>query len=321
MNKLASIKQLHHLVMLYDYQHFGRAAAACFISQSTLSASITNLEETLEAQLLERDHKTFLFTPLGEEIVRRSRLIINQSNELADYAKNQGKPMQGNFYLGVIPTIAPFIINELQTLCQQRYPNLSLFIREDTTDNVLHDLDTGKLDLVIIALPYATQNVHQRVLCKDYFQLVLPQHWLSKGFNLNSAVGFRLNEEISGLPEHSVFLLEKEHCLTGHALQVCQLRDSKTINPFFATSLHTLIQMVSHQPGITFLPELAINSGILSGTDLASISLNNNKAYREIGIAWRPASYKAQSYSLLAQLIEGIVTKKCQQEKAPFAPS
>ena len=265
-----------------------------------LSAAITNLEEILEAQLLERDHKTFLFTPLGEEIVRRSRLLLEQSDALVDYAKNQGQLMQGNFYLGIIPTIAPFIISELQTLCKQHYPKLTLFIREDTTDNVLKYLNEGKLDMVIMALPYPIQDVHTQVLGKDYFKLVLPQKWLNKGFD----------HEINKLPENSIFLLEKEHCLTGHALQACELKESKKINPFFATSLHTLIQMVSHQPGITFLPTLAINSGILSATDLVPLPLKSKHSYREIGIAWRATSHKVSMYHKLGQLVEQVLSPK-----------
>lgn len=304
MTKLVSLKQLHYLITLYEHQHFGQAAAACFISQSTLSAAIINLEETLEAPLLERDHKTFLFTPLGEEIVRRGRLMIEQNNDLLDYAQNQGKVMQGKFYLGVIPTIAPFILNDLQNLCQQLYPKLTLFIREDTTDNVLTYLGAGKLDLVILALPYPTQAFQTQVLCKDFFKLVLPKAWLHQGFD----------KEISKLPENSIFLLEKEHCLTGHALQACQLKESNKINHFFATSLHTLIQMVSHQPGITFLPNLAINSGILAGTDLVSLPLKTDHAYREIGVAWRSTSHKRQNYLLLTELIRQIVVAKCAGE-------
>lgn len=303
MRKLTSLKQLHYLITLHDYQHFGRAAKACFISQSTLSAAITNLEDTLEASLLERGHKTFLFTPLGEEIVRKSRLLLEQSDELIDYAKNQGKLMQGKFYLGVIPTIAPFVLKELQTLCQEHYPELTLFIREDTTDNVLSHLAAGKLDMVIMAFPYPTQDIHIRILCKDYFNLVLPRTWQQKGFA----------QEINQLPENSIFLLEKEHCLTGHALQACELKESKKINHFFATSLHTLIQMVSYQPGITFLPSLAVNSGILSGTNLVAVSLNNPHAYREIGVAWRATSYKTKAYDKITQLIKQVVSAKCTQ--------
>lgn len=300
MIKLTSLKQLAYLVSLYEHQHFGRAAAACYISQSTLSAAISNLEETLEAPLLERGHKTFLFTPLGEEVVKRSRLLLEQSDELVDYAKNQGQLMQGEFYLGIIPTIAPFVLSELHTRCQELYPDLSLFIREDTTDNVLSYLATGKLDMVLMALPYPTQDVHTQVLAKDYFNLVIPQTWRHKGFE----------QEFSRLPENSVFLLEKEHCLSGHALQACELKESNQINHFFATSLHTLIQMVSHQPGITFLPTLAINSGLLAGTDLVAVPLKNKHAYREIGVAWRTTSHKIPMYEKLAPLIADILVQK-----------
>jgi LysR family hydrogen peroxide-inducible transcriptional activator len=297
MNKLPSLRQLQYLIALYDHQHFGHAATASFISQSTLSASITQLEETLDAQLLERDHKTFLFTPLGEEIVRRSRLLIEQAEELAAYAKNQEKPMQGKLHLGIIPTIAPFIITELHALCRRTYPDLTLFIKEVTTDAALKYLSQGKLDMVILALPYPTQNCHLRLLCKDYFQFVLPKQWLTKG----------LDRDISHLPEESLFLLEKDHCLTGHVLDGCQLRDSKKINPFFATSLHTLIQMVQYQSGVTYLPTLAIKGGILAGTKLASVPLKSTQAYREIGVAWRSTSFKAQRYNLLADLIEHLL--------------
>ncbi|CAM4504724.1 MAG: Hydrogen peroxide-inducible genes activator [Legionella sp.] len=298
MRKLTNLKQLHYLVSLYEHQHFGRAAAACFVSQSTLSAAITNLEETLEVQLLERDHKTFFFTPLGEEIVKRSRALLEQSDALIDYVMTQGKMMEGNFYLGIIPTIAPFILNSLQNLCQEHYPDLTLFIREDTTENALKLLSEGKLDMVILALPYPTPDLHTRIVGKDYFQLVLPKTWQHQNFNL----------KISKLPENSIFLLEKEHCLTGHALQACELKNSKQINHFFATSLHTLIQMVNHQPGITFLPTLAINSGILEGTELIARPLTNKQAYREIGIAWRTTSYKTMMYDKLALLIQQVIT-------------
>lgn len=294
MKRLPSIKQLQYLIALYEHQHFGRAADACYVSQSTLSASILHLEELLEAQLLERSHKLFLFTPLGEEIVRRSRLLIEQGEELSDYAMNQKHPMHGTLRVGIIPTIAPFILTELLSSCQQQYPDLNLFIREDTTDNAVHYLEEGKLDMIIFALPYPTQGLHTRILCKDYFQLVLPKDWLNKGFDKN------LNQ----LPNESLFLLEKEHCLTGQTLQGCHLKDSKKINPFFATSLYSLIQMVRHQPGITYLPTLAINRGCLLGTDLHSISVNS---YREIAVAWRNSFFKKQSNNLLANLIERIL--------------
>ncbi len=148
MKRVPSIKQLQYLLALHEHQHFGRAAEACYIGQSTLSAAIANLEETMNAQLLERDHKTFIFTPLGEDVVRQARYIVEQCEELTEFAKSQGKPMAGPLRLGCIPTIAPFVLSEVMALARERFPQLQLLLREDTTENSLQSLIEGRLDLV-----------------------------------------------------------------------------------------------------------------------------------------------------------------------------
>lgn len=296
MNRLPTLKQLQHLVALFDYQHFGKAAEACFISQSTMSASIAQLEETLGGQLLERDYKTFIFTSLGKSIVQKSRGVIENAVELMDYAKNEGKLMQGVLRLGCIPTIAPFIMSTLVSLCHKIYPALKLLIREDTTDNLLHSLEIGQIDTIILALPYPTKNLNTLTLCQDPFQLVLAKDWQDK----------IQGKEVNCWPDECIFLLEKEHCLTGHTLQVCALKNSKKINPFFATSLHTLTQMVNSGLGVTILPDLAVKNGILSGSNLITLSLPND-AYREIAMAWRGTSYKQDSYKLLADLVKTAI--------------
>lgn len=301
MKRLPSIKQLQYLLALHEHQHFGRAAEACYIGQSTLSAAIANLEETMSAQLLERDHKTFIFTPLGEDVVRQARYIIEQCEELTDFAKCQGKPMTGPFRLGCIPTIAPFVLSEVMSECRLRYPELQLLLREDTSENSLHALAEGRLDMVLLALPYETGAFHTEVLAQDGFKLVLHKDWLDRGFN----------QDISQWPDESIFLLEREHCLTGHAVKACELEDSRKVNPFFATSLHTLTQMVNNKLGVTFMPQMAINSGLLEGTDLITQAPSTGNAYRDIGVAWRPTSTKARSYRLMADLISQVLSKKC----------
>lgn len=301
MKRLPSIKQLQYLLALHHHQHFGRAAEACFISQSTLSASILNLEEAMDAQLLERDHKTFLFTPLGEEIVRQSRAILLRLEELTAYAQEEGKPMTGTIRLGCIPTIAPFVLSDLVGLAREPYPALKLLLREDTTENLLHALREGQIDLLLLALPYETEGLHTKTLAQDAFKLVLHKDWLHQGFD----------KEITAWPDESIFLLEREHCLTRHALQACELKESHKINPFYATSLHTLTQMVNSKLGVTFLPQMAINSGILNNTELVAQQPTAKNAYREIGIAWRPTSNKQQSYQLLSQLLTYILEAKC----------
>ena len=235
MKRVPTLKQLHHLVTLFDYQHFGKAAEACFISQSTMSASIGQLEEILGVQVVERDHKTFIFTSLGESIVQKSRVLIESAEELIEYAKNEGKPMHGELRLGCIPTIAPFIMSDLVSLCHKTYPELKLLIREEPTENLLHSLEIGRVDLIILALPFLTKNLSIQTLCQDPFQLVLPVAWVDK----------IQGKEMDSWPDECIFFLEKEHCLTGHALQVCAIKNSKKINPFFANSLHTLMLLRS----------------------------------------------------------------------------
>lgn len=302
MKRLPSVKQLQYLLALHEHQHFGRAAEACFVGQSTLSAAIANLEETMQTQLLERDHKTFIFTSLGEDVVRQARHIIEQCEELTEFAKSQGKPMAGPFRLGCIPTIAPFVLSEVMSLCRERYPDLQLLLREDTTDNSLHALAEGRLDMVLLALPYETGAFHTEVLAQDGFKLVLHKDWLGRGFN----------QDISQWPDESIFLLEREHCLTGHAVKACELEDSRKVNPFFATSLHTLTQMVNNKLGVTFIPQMAINSGLLESTELITQLPTSGNAYRDIGVAWRSTSSKARSYRLMTSLISEVLAQKCQ---------
>ncbi|WP_019676502.1 hydrogen peroxide-inducible genes activator [Arsukibacterium perlucidum] len=304
MKRLPSVKQLQYLLALHEHQHFGRAAEACFVGQSTLSAAIANLEETMQTQLLERDHKTFIFTSLGEDVVRQARHIIEQCEELTEFAKSQGKPMAGPFRLGCIPTIAPFVLSEVMSLCRERYPDLQLLLREDTSDNSLHALAEGRLDMVLLALPYETGAFHTEVLAQDGFKLVLHKDWLGRGFN----------QDINQWPDESIFLLEREHCLTGHAVKACELEDSRKVNPFFATSLHTLTQMVNNKLGVTFIPQMAINSGLLDSTELVTQLPTSGNAYRDIGVAWRPTSSKARSYRLMTSLISEVLLQKCKAE-------
>lgn len=309
MKRLPSLKQLQYLLALHEHGHFGRAAEACFIGQPTLSAAIINLEETLEAQLLERDHKTFIFTPLGKEVVRQARLLIEQCAELTDFAKCQGQPMKGTLRLGCIPTIAPFILSELMTVTQKSYPELQLLVREETTENALHALAEGRLDMVILALPYETAQFHSQILAQDPFKLILHRDWLNKGFE----------KDIRFWPDESVFLLEKEHCLSAHTLQACELRDKRKINPFFATSLHTLTQMVNSKLGVSFLPQMAINSGILNGTELLQLTPKAQSAYRQIGVVWRKTSANQQSYHLMSEVLQEILQRTCKESHPPSA--
>ncbi|MFI3244988.1 MAG: hydrogen peroxide-inducible genes activator [Ferrimonas sp.] len=297
MTKLPSLKNLYYLVQLHQEQNFNRAAKACHVSQSTLSSGIQNLEEQLGGQLIERDHKSFMFTALGEDVVTRSRHLLSQVQEMTDLARSAGEPMAGTIRLGCIPTIAPFLLNRVVKTSQQQFPELSLLLREDTTENLIAALGNGELDLLLLALPIDTSGFHSMKVGVDPFKLVAHKDQPLSGVDL----------EYDDMPDQSIFLLQREHCITGHAISACNLKNSAKINPFAATSLHTLVQMVDSKLGTTFLPEMAIDAGILNGTELVAYQPQGSEPYREIGLVWRQTSSRLLTFRTLGLMIQGLL--------------
>ncbi|GAA5192308.1 hydrogen peroxide-inducible genes activator [Ferrimonas gelatinilytica] len=299
MSKLPSLKNLYYLVQLHREQNFNRAAKACHVSQSTLSSGIQNLEEQLGGQLIERDHKSFMFTALGEEVVNRSRNLLASVQEMTDLARSAGEPMSGTIRLGCIPTIAPFLLNRVVKVVGKEYPGLSLLLREDTTENLIAALGSGELDLLLLALPVDTSGFHSMSVGVDPFKLVAHRDQPLLG-----------EIEYEALPDESIFLLQREHCITGHAISACEMKNRTKINPFAATSLHTLVQMVDSKLGTTFLPQMAIDAGILNGTDLEVYQPPGEAPYREIGLVWRQTSSRLRTFRTLGQLIQTLLPAK-----------
>jgi len=298
MSKLPSLKNLSYLLALHEHQHFNRAASACHVSQSTLSSGIQNLEDQLGCQLIERDHKSFLFTGMGEQVVAQAREILTATEELLYFAQSQGKVMEGPLRLGCIPTIAPFLLGRLSAEVQAQYPKVQLNIREDTTAALLHALNKGELDVLVLALPVDLQGNQHWVLGRDPFKLVM-----------HKDLAHDVAEPViyDALPDQSIFLLEKEHCLTGHAVAACQLAESRKINPFTATSLHSLVQMANARLGATFLPQMAIDQGILEHTDLTALQPTGAEAFREIGMVYRPTTSRRQTFRKLAEVVAQLL--------------
>lgn len=292
MSKLPSLKNLSYLLALHQHQNFNRAAQACFVSQSTLSSGIQNLEEQLGCQLIERDHKSFLFTGMGEEIVERARAILTSTEELVNHAQSQGKIMEGPLRVGCIPTIGPFMLGPLSRRLRDQYPKLELLIREDTTQQLMNLLRDGDLDVLIVALPIDLQGNQQWVIGQDPFKMVLTDEMASIA---GDPVIY------NKLPDKSIFLLEKEHCLTEHAVTACRLGNREKVNPFTASSLHSLVQMAESLNGATFVPQMAIDAGILNGTELTTVDPTDGEAYREIGLVFRPTTSRRQTFRKLAE--------------------
>jgi len=297
--KLPNLKHLNYLLALDKHQHFNKAAQACFVSQSTLSSAILKLEEQLACQLLERDHKSFIFTSHGRQVVELARELLLTANELVTFAKQRGEYDIGSIRLGCIPTIAPFLLTDLVQLCQQKLPKLELYLREDTTENLLLQLEQGEIDCAILAFPIAKHNFSSQLLGKDRFYIAGNKQLINQ---------FTLSCDYDCLPENSVFLLNKEHCLTEHAVSACQLVDTSRINSFSASSLATLVQMTAFHQGVTFLPKMAVDKGLGKSEGL-SIEEIQGDVYREIAMIWRKTSRQEQTFRLLGKLVSNLLEK------------
>ncbi len=295
--RLPSLKHLHYLISVHQHQHFGTAAKACHVSQSTLSSGIAALEALLGIRLIERDNKKILFTPLAEEVVKQAQHILVSVAELNEQVQAFAKPFGGVLKLGVIPTIAPFLIPQFLLLIKQQFPELKVFVREGQSAVVLQQLDEGTLDLVLLALPYDCHGMITKSFYHDKFYFA---------YHKESQLTIKhLNTDFSNLSDHSLLLLEDGHCMRDHALSACHLEHSEKIHSFAASSLHTLVQMVNNDLGVTFLPKMAISSGILDNTDILIRPLEeNHHNYREIGFAWRSQSNRHEEFEHVVALMQ-----------------
>jgi len=290
---LPTVKQLRYLMALDEHRHFGRAAAACFVSQSAFSIAIRELETVLGVRLVDRTSKRMTITDVGQEIIAQARLCLRDLEMLVETARGRQPPLTGRLRLGVIPTIAPFLLPRLVPALRRAYPQLQLFLKEETTPRLVAELMSGGLDVLLIALPYELRNVEVMTLFKDRFRLAA-----RAGTKLVDPKHFRFNR----LQGESVLLLEDGHCLRDHALSACRIRSLERVSPFAATSLQTLLQMVDSDLGVTFIPEMAEGSALLRGTQVRTYPLAED-SYREIGLVWRKGGGRDREFRELGEFI------------------
>jgi LysR family hydrogen peroxide-inducible transcriptional activator len=302
MTPLPTAQQLRYLLSLIEHQHFGRAAAACAVTQSTLSAGILTFERQLDARLLDRDAgKRVVFTPLGREIAGRAREALAALHAVADAAAAARGPMSGALRFGVIPTIGPFLLPRLMPALRSAYPLLRLYLREDTTDRLVARLSEGQLDLLLLALPSACAGAEAVPVTRDAFVVALPRgHVLAAREAIPAAA----------LQSERLLLLEEGHCLRDQALEVCGFvrgegprRDPGEPDGFAATSLHTLVQMVAGGLGVTLLPRIAVEAGLAAGADVLLRPLAGVGGWRTLGLVWRPQAPRAAEYRALVPLM------------------
>ena len=289
---LPTIKQLQYLVALHEHGHFGRAAEASFVSQSTLSAGIRELESLLGVVLVERSRRVVRFTPLGTQVVDKAHRLLREAEELSELVQAAGKPLSGELRMSVIPTIAPFLLPRILPRLRCERPQLKLFLREETSDHAVESLHHGRADCVLMALPFATGDVEKETIAHDRLFVAFPKNDPRDP-----------PEEIppSMIDEGRLMLLEDGHCLKEHALAACNRPEMRASATMIGTSLHTLVQMVDNGLGLTMLPEMAITAGILHDTNVVARPIKGRHTSREIALVWRPNSPRAEEFRLLAQ--------------------
>jgi LysR family hydrogen peroxide-inducible transcriptional activator len=291
---LPTLRQLQYLKLLAEQGSFGRAAEAAHVTQPTLSAGIQELERTLGAAVVDRARTGVILTAVGEEALRRATVILNEAEELVEAAANAGKPLTGRFRLGVIPTIAPFLLPGALPLLRERFPKLRLFLREDLTHRLIAALKAGQLDAALIAMPYDMAGLNWAHVSDDELMAAMPSnHPLSRQ---KSATPAQMERE-------GLILLEDGHCLREHALSACGLKPPKAADEeaFAATSLPTLVQMVGSGLGVTFLPKMAVLAGLAEAAPIAVLPIEADHPSREIVVAWRAGSNRGTEGKLLAQ--------------------
>jgi len=291
---IPSIKQLKYICAVAEHRHFSKAAEACFVTQSTLSASIQDLESQLDAVIFERNKKSVLITPLGERLLQQARVVLGDVEDFISIAHSHDEALAGEIRLGVIPTIGPFLLPSLLSELREQYTKLKLYLREDMSADLVQRLQQGKLDLILLAFPYPLPEIETVSLFKDEFLLCLPPgHPLEKAKQVKQ-------QQLRG---ESLLLLEEGHCLRDHALEACKLEKAETDIVYQGNSLHTLVQMVANGLGVTLLPAVSITGGVLGNTQLKLKSFGSENVSREIGMAWRKSDPRREEYLLLAEFI------------------
>lgn len=291
---LPTVKQLRYLSALAEHQHFGRAAQSCFVSQSALSTAINELEQNLGVVLFERGSRVLL-TQIGEKLVDEARDILNLLDNFCEHAKQSKGRFKSDLRLGVIPTIAPFLLPRILKEMQRNYGEKKLFIREDLSPNLLDLLARGQLDVLLFALPYEIGKLDVEPLFDDPLVLCLPSdHQLTE------------KQEISlrDIKQQDILLLEDGHCLRDQTLKSCNMQVDNMSIPYQATSLNTLVQMVVNNIGITLLPEMAVKANITHDTDakIRRIDTKSN-VNRSIALVWRKNSPRAEEFKELGNII------------------
>lgn len=293
---LPTVQQLRYLVSLADNGSFHAAASACYVSQSTLSTGIKNLETQLGALMVDRSNRILVFTEVGTEVVALAREVLEKAADIVRASQSSHGMLTGPLKVGGIPTIVPFVLVDLISRIDSAYPELSLQLTEGTSDELIEKLLQGRLDVLLLALPYKSverENLNSLSLFEDPFHLAYHP-------SLSSEVA-GLGSKVTDLPTDRLLLMAEGHCLRGHALEACSLRRSPRLNTFEINSLQTMRGLVNSGIGYTFIPEVAIKEGLLDGTEILNEPV---KASRTVSLVWRKSSSRDEEFRLFGELFQ-----------------
>jgi LysR family hydrogen peroxide-inducible transcriptional activator len=294
MKSIPTLRQLRYLVALADHRHFGRAAADCLVTQSTLSAGIQELEALLGVTLIERGKRQARPTPLGEEIVERARDLLRAAEDLADAADAGKSPLAGTLRMGIIPTVGPYLLPPRLPQVRARYPKLRLYLREEQTARLLDLVLRGRLDASIVALPYEIGGFEAIDLGSERLMVACP---------VTHPLAGRERIAAADLEGQRLLMLEDGHCLRNHALTACRLAPGRTNEDLQGTSLGTLVQMVASGLGLTFLPEMAVEVESRRAPEVTLLPLEGDAPAREVALVHRPGSPRKRELELLADML------------------
>jgi len=289
-----TLRQLEYLVSLEQSLSFRRAAAACHVTQPGLSTQIQQLERALGTPMFERTRRSVAVTAAGQRVAVRARHILAEVTALEDEAKALGKPLSGTLRLGVIPTVAPYVLPKFVPALRRQHSSLRLLICEDHTDVLLQNLTEAKLDVLLLALEADLHGAETRALYDDPFVLAAPQ-----GHPMATGGAIRAHDLVG----QELLLLEDGHCLRDQALDICNMRGARETTDFRASSLNTLIRMVAAGTGITLLPAMSLATEIRPRDKIVTRGFSKRGPSRTIGLAWRKSSPRVAEFDLLADLL------------------
>jgi LysR family hydrogen peroxide-inducible transcriptional activator len=296
-----NLRDLEYLIALDELRHFRKAAEKCYVSQPTLSGQLKKLEQELGVQLVERTrHKVFL-TPVGVEVVKKARQIMQDVEYIQELAQLAGDPLRGPLRIGLIPTLGPYLLPLIIPAIRQGLPGLELYLHEIQTGTLMEKLASGELDVGLLALPIEAEHMHSSVLFEEHFWLAVPE-----AHKLASQTQIQLQQ----LSQESILLLDDGHCLRDQALDVCTMAGAREKANFRGTSLETLKHMVSSGNGVTLIPRLAILKTEPDHAQVRYLPFEKPAPSRQIGLIYRKSSPRKNCFESLGQIIQNAVKER-----------